>query len=108
MTDRVTGKPNEGRIASQLSGRDINQLRIIYPIPPFNRKGKTKIQTGQKTLRMPLGQMNPSFEILNAPERTLTRTGQTLKHRNGLVERVYFDACQKNAQYRIAITISKQ
>lgn len=108
LTERITVKPHEVLVADQLSGKNINQLRIYYPMLVFNGKDKTKTQMDQKTLRMQLEQKNVSFEILNSPESTLTRTGQILKHRNGLVEMVYFDTNEKIAQYRIATTTSKQ
>jgi len=101
LTELITVKPNEVIVADKISGKDIDQLRIYYPMLTFNGKDETKIQIDRKTLRMQLEQKNVSFEILNSSESKLTRTGQTLKHRNGLVEPVYFDADGLTAQYRI-------
>jgi rhamnogalacturonyl hydrolase YesR len=101
LTELITVKPNEVIVADKISGKDIDQLRIYYPMLTFNGKDETKIQMDRKTLRMQLEKKSINFEILNSSESKLTRTGQTLKHRNGLVEPVYFDANGLNAQYRI-------
>lgn len=101
MTELITVKPNEVFVEDKISGKEIDQLRIYYPMLIFNGKDKTEIQMDRKTLRMQLEQKSVSFEILDSKESKLVRTGQTLKHRNGLVEPVYFDANGLSAQYRI-------
>jgi hypothetical protein len=101
LTELITVKPNEVIVADKISGKGIDQLRIYYPMLISNGRDKTKIQMDRKTLRMQLETKSVSFEILNSKESKLTRTGQTLKHRNGLVEPVYFDVNGQSAQYRI-------
>ena len=101
LTETITVKPNEVLIEDQVSGRGADQLRVYYPMLVSNGEDETEIQMDQKKLRMQLEQKSVSLEILNSLESTLIRTGQTLKHRNGLVEPVYFDANGLSAQYRI-------
>ena len=101
MTERITVKPNEVIVADRISGKDIAQLRIYYPMLTFNGKDKTKIQMSQKTLKMQMENKSVSFERLKSGKNELKRTGKSLKHRNGLVEPVYFDADGLSAKYRI-------
>jgi len=101
LTELITVKPDQVIIEDSISGKGIEQLRVYYPMLVFNGKDKTKIQMGQKRLRMQLEKKSVNFEILNSDESKLVRTGQTLKHRNGLVEPLYFDVDGQSAKYRI-------
>lgn len=42
-----------------------------------------------------------NFELLNSLEGKLTGTGESLEHRNRLVEPIYFDVMGTSARYRI-------
>lgn len=101
ISEIFTIKPNEVLVENTVAGNGVSQLRVYYPMLVFDGANETDIKMDRKSVRMQLEQKNVCFEILNSMGSTLTRTGQILKHRNGLVEPVYFDATGLSAKYRI-------
>ncbi len=101
IVETYTIKPDEVLVKTTITSGSVSQLRIYYPMLVFDGANETDIKMDRKSVRMQLEQKNVCFEILNSMGSTLTRTGQTLKHRNGLVEPVYFDATGLSAKYRI-------
>ncbi len=92
--DRIRAEYNVKHWSQGFYGIDDNGEVYVSP-------SKADHQIPLRNIVKQLEQKNVCFEILNPRGSTLTRTGQTLKRRNGLVEPVYFDAKGLSAQYRI-------
>ncbi|MCP4450436.1 MAG: hypothetical protein GY809_03170, partial [Planctomycetes bacterium] len=102
LTETITVKPNEVIVEDQLEGDDIKQLRVYYPMLLSDGMNKTHIQMHKKSVRLEMEGKDIVFQAMGSSPGTLVRSGQQLKHRNGLVEPVYFDVKGKSAKYRIS------
>ncbi len=102
LTEIITVKPNEVIVEDQLEGDSIKQLRVCYPMLVSDGMKETHIQMQNKSVRLDMEGKGIVFQAMGSSQGTLVRSGEQFKHRNGLVEPVYFDVKGKSAKYRIS------
>jgi hypothetical protein len=101
LTQTITVRPNDVCVDDVVKGENVPELRVYYPMLVFDGKEKTDINIAENRVRLQLDGENVSFEAVEPSDARLVRTGVELKHRNGLVEPVYFDADGGRASYRV-------
>ncbi len=107
LTELITVKPNEVLVEDRIEAGDVSQLRIYYPLLIFDGINETEIKMDKHSVRLTLDGKSQTFEATHSSKAKLIRSGQKLKHRNGLVEPVYFDVDGTTARYRITSNMEK-
>jgi len=102
LTETITVEPNGVTVEDELSGGDIQAMRVYYPMLVFDGLEKTKVQMEGNTVALKLGSRGVRFTILEPRNAILQRTGKTLVHRNGLVEAAFAEFNGRRAVYRIS------
>lgn len=103
LREVLSVKPNEVYGEVTVEGLDVETLRIYYPMLVFDGQEYTDISMDRTSLSMTLRGKGTQFEALHSLETELVRTGQKLKHRNGIMEPIYFDMDKPWARYRITV-----
>ena len=101
VTENFTLKSNEVLIENTVSGSEVEQLRVYYPMLIADGRSETDIHMKGNSVRLKLDGKGVCFEILQPAGVELKRTGQKLSHRNGDIERATATTEQKGITYVI-------
>ncbi len=92
--ETVTVNPDGVTIATDSS--------VCFPMLMFDGQTETKVTLAGRQATLELGGRGVRFTVLEPADASLSRSGQRLKHRNGLVEPLIVDSKGGNVVYCIA------
>jgi len=88
-------------VEDTLTDADASALRVTFPMLVFDGENKTDIAMKENAVRLKLAGKGVQFTVLEPQGVTLKRSGEALKHRNGMVEAAIGEIPGKRAVYRI-------
>jgi hypothetical protein len=101
ITETITVEPSGVTVEDSLEGKDIERMRVYYPMLVFDGLEESKVEMSGSSVALSLRDGAIRFMILDPADAQLKRTGVRLDNRNGEVEAAYADIEGLHARYRI-------
>lgn len=88
-------------VEDELTGKEIQEMVIEYPMLVFDGRERTRIQMDGNSISLNLNGKGHAFSVLQPEGAVLTRHNREIKHRNGLMDVAQARFRSDRAKYRI-------
>ena len=89
-------------IEDTVTKNGIDAMRVYYPMLVFDGKNRTEVSMKDNLVKLTLQDKNIVFTVLEPKGAQLQRSGNPLKHRNGLIETAFAEIRGNHAVYHIS------
>lgn len=101
MSERIHLGPEGIQVEDELSGKNMDLMRVYYPMLIFDGLKETSVRVEDNRAWLSLDGRGVEYEVAAPKGVMLKRSGRSLKSRNGMVEPLYGDAAGMKVCYVI-------